>query len=63
MPRGRDVFWPLDALREVCPDALLVGGHHHRRQIYRGVQVVGALAGPLVFGEEDLRPGYLVLEL
>lgn len=63
MPRGRDVFWPLDALREVCPDALLLAGHYHTRQVYRGVQIVGAIGGALTFGEEGNRPGFLEVTL
>jgi DNA repair exonuclease SbcCD nuclease subunit len=60
--RGRDVFWPLGTLRERLPDALLVGGHYHRRQVYEGVQIVGSLCR-LTHGEEQNRPGYLVVEV
>lgn len=62
MPRGRDVFWPLQALRERCPDALLVGGHYHAAQVYQGVHIVGS-AVRLRFDEKDNEPGFLVLEV
>lgn len=62
MPRGRDVFWPLEALRERFPGALLVGGHYHAAQEYQGVHIVGS-AARLRFDERDNEPGYLVLEV
>ncbi len=60
--RGREVFWPLDAIREHAPDALLVGGHYHRRQVYEGVNIVGSLAR-LTHGEEDHEPGFMTIEV
>ena len=62
MPRGREVFWPLAAIREKWPNALLVAGHYHRRQLYAGVYVVGALER-LTFGEENYEPGFLVIDV
>jgi DNA repair exonuclease SbcCD nuclease subunit len=44
MPRGRNVFWPLDAIKACWPQAVLVGGHYHEAQIFRGVHVIGSLA-------------------
>lgn len=62
MPRGRDVMWPLDALNECFPDALLVGGHYHRACVHNGVHIVGA---PVRFthGEESNSPGFMVVEV
>lgn len=62
MPRGRSVDWPLEELAKRVPDALLLGGHYHRRQVFEGVQVIGA-AARLTFGEEGNDPGYLVVEV
>jgi hypothetical protein len=50
-PRGRDVFWPTEVLRELYPDALLVGGHYHTPQVFDGVHIVGS-AVCLRFGDE-----------
>lgn len=62
MPRGRDVFWPLEALRECLPDALLLGGHYHTRQVFEGVHIIGS-AVRLRFDEKDNNPGFTVVEL
>jgi len=62
MPRGRDVFWPLDEIRKQLPGALLIGGHYHRRQVYEGLQIVGSLER-LTLGEEHNSPGYLICEV
>ena len=63
MPRGRDVFFPLDAAREVFGDrALLLNGHYHRGQVFEGIHIPGSLER-LTFGEADHDPGYLVLEV
>ncbi len=62
MPRGRDVFWPLDALREHLPDALLLAGHYHKRQTFKGVQIIGTLER-LSFGEEGETKGWLIIEV
>jgi DNA repair exonuclease SbcCD nuclease subunit len=61
MPRGRDVFWPLDALKECWPNATLIGGHYHERQNYKGINIIGSLAR-LAFGEEDNDPAFAVVE-
>jgi len=62
MAKGRPVFWPTDALREHLPDALLLGGHLHRRQVIGDVQIVGSLER-LAFDEEHNQPGYLQIEM
>ncbi len=62
MARGRNVYWPLDALAKCMPDAMLIGGHYHERQSFKDVQIVGSLAR-LRMNEGDLDPGYLVLEV
>jgi DNA repair exonuclease SbcCD nuclease subunit len=62
MPRGRDVFLPVAAIRERWPDAVVCNGHYHRRQVFDGVHVPGSLAR-LTFGEEHNSPGYLVVEV
>ena len=62
MPRGRDVYWPLKALRECFPNAFLVGGHYHTPQVFEGVHVVGSGAR-LRFDEKDNEVGFMVLEV
>lgn len=59
MPRGRDVFFPIDLVRKRWPNALMANGHYHRQQVYNGVHIPGSLA-VLTRGELGNRPGYLV---
>ncbi len=61
MPRGREVLWPLDELTKWFPRATLVGGHYHKAQEYKGVNIVGSLAR-LTHGEEKHEPSMLLLE-
>lgn len=64
MARGRDVFFPIDAATKCAPagsKVLLMNGHYHRQQVYRGVHVPGSLAR-LRFDEESHDPGYLVID-
>lgn len=60
-PRGREVFFPIDKAKKMFPNAVLVNGHVHRRQVHRGVHVVGSLV-PLTKGEVGNEPGFLVVE-
>ena len=62
MARGREVFWPLDALKKKWPSATLIGGHYHKSQLYRGVNIIGSLAR-LRHDEEDHDPTLMILEL
>jgi len=62
MPRGRDVFWPTDAIRERFPNSAMVGGHIHTPQQYDGVHIIGSLAR-LRFPECDNETGYMVMEV
>lgn len=57
-PRGRSVFFPIDEAKRLFPDAVLVNGHIHERQTYRGVEVVGSLVN-LTKGEIGNRAGFL----
>lgn len=65
MPRGRDIVLPDGMLRSRAAPTLVLQGHYHRRQVFRGngvpVHVVGSLA-QLNFGEEDNAPGFLDIE-
>lgn len=61
-PRGRDVFWPLDELDRLFPDAVLVAAHFHKPQVFGRVQVVGSLCN-LTRAEIGNVPGYLVIDL
>jgi DNA repair exonuclease SbcCD nuclease subunit len=63
MARGRSTFWPVaEILARFGDRALMVGGHYHRRQVHRGVQIAGSLER-LSFADGTTAPGYLVLEL
>ena len=57
MPRGRDVFWPVEELEKLYPDAILIGGHYHRQQDKEGIHIIGA-PGDFTFGDER-KPGDL----
>jgi DNA repair exonuclease SbcCD nuclease subunit len=61
MPRGRDVFLPLAEIRKRWPDAVIVNGHYHKRQTFKGIEVTGSLER-LTFGEQENNPGFLILE-
>lgn len=62
LARGRDVFFPIDTVREVFGDrAVMLNGHYHERQVYRGVRIPGSLER-LTFGERGT-PGYLIVEI
>jgi hypothetical protein len=62
MARGRAIEWPIAAIKEYWPDAIMVGGHYHRQQTCNGVIFPGSLAR-LGFDEETNEPGYLILEV
>lgn len=62
MARGRDVFWPVEALNRKWPDATLVGGHYHHSQDFNGVHIIGSLAR-LRHDEEEHDPALMVLNL
>jgi hypothetical protein len=59
MPRGRDVFWPIEEIAACWPNALKVGAHYHRRQVFRGVHLPGSLCR-LMQVEASNEPSYLV---
>lgn len=62
MPRGRDVFFPLAAVKKRFPKALMLNGHYHTRQTFNGIVIPGSLER-LTFGEEKNEPGYLIVEV
>jgi len=62
MARGRDVFLPLDALRDMHPNAVICNGHYHAPQEYRGVHVVGSLVR-VRFDEAHNETGYTILAI
>jgi DNA repair exonuclease SbcCD nuclease subunit len=61
MPRGREVFWPVDKIKACLPQALAIGGHYHKAQFYKGVEIIGSSAR-LNFAEEDSEPRLLVAD-
>lgn len=62
MPRGRDVFWPLDTLDRLLPGVPLFGGHYHQAQEFKGVRIIGAPAR-FTFGEEASEPRFMLVDL
>jgi hypothetical protein len=56
------VFFPISTVRKRWPKAVMMNGHYHERQNYRGVQVPGSLVR-LTHSEEKNDPGFLVLEV
>jgi DNA repair exonuclease SbcCD nuclease subunit len=62
MARGRDIFFPLEAVEECYPKALLFNGHYHERQVFKRINIPGSLLR-LTHGEETNNPGFLVVEL
>lgn len=63
MPRGREVFLPLDAIGETYRDrALVMNGHYHKQQVFKGIHIPGSLER-LTFGELTYGPpAYLWVE-
>lgn len=61
MARGRDVFYPVEAIEMAAPNAFMECGHYHERQTYRGVYIPGSLCR-LSFGEQHNTPGYTIVE-
>ncbi len=63
LARGGSVYWPTEAIEKAFGGrALMVGGHYHEAGNCRGVHLAGSLAR-LTFGEANLKPGFLELEL
>lgn len=54
--RGRDVFFPVAEV--AATGAVLINGHYHRRQTYRGVEIPGSLAR-LTRADVANNPGFL----
>jgi DNA repair exonuclease SbcCD nuclease subunit len=61
MPRGRDVFLPLAEIQRHEP-IMILSGHYHTPQYFKGVHVVGSLARLTASAKND-KPGYLVVEI
>lgn len=63
MPRGRGMPFPFEAIAERDERRLLMlNGHFHEQQVFRGVHIPGALER-LTFGEQHHSPGWLVVEV
>lgn len=66
MGRGREKVFPLEAVAELWPKAVLLNGHYHRVHAdptrTGPVLIPGSLAR-LTFGEQANTPGFLVLAL
>jgi hypothetical protein len=62
MPRGRDIIFPREVLRQLLPSAFLANGHYHKMQVHDGVHIPGSLAR-LTFGAVDHKPGFMIVEV
>lgn len=62
MPRGRDVFLPVDAVRSAFPEAVIVNGHYHRAQVFRGVYLPGSIVN-LTKADANHTPGFLEIDI
>lgn len=62
MPRGRDVFLPVKEIREAWPNAVILNGHYHTKQVFNGVHLPGSLCR-LMQVEADNEPSYAVMDL
>jgi hypothetical protein len=62
MARGRDVMFPLERVLQLFPRAILLNGHYHEQQVFRGIRIPGSLLR-LTHSEEEHEKGFLILEL
>lgn len=62
MARGRDVFLPVNHLRDLFPGCTIFNGHYHTAQTFNGVHIPGSLIR-LTKGEIGNVPGYLIANL
>lgn len=62
MPRGRDIMFPIETVQELFPKVVMMNGHYHTKQTYRGVHIPGSLMR-LTHGEEENEPGFMVIEI
>lgn len=62
MARGRNVVLPVAEAKRLFPGVLVLNGHFHKRQVFNGVQIVGALSRH-THGEEDHEPGFLIIDV
>jgi DNA repair exonuclease SbcCD nuclease subunit len=62
MARGREVFWPIDAVRKRWPQAVCIGGHYHRAQEFKTIHIAGSLCR-LRHDEEENNPSLMVIDV
>lgn len=66
MPRGRDVVFPRECF-SLADKVVLLNGHYHRQQTHErpGFVPLSIPGSParFTFGEQDNRPGYLIVEV
>lgn len=62
MPRGRDVWFPIDEVRERWPRATCLNGHYHEATTFNGIIIPGSLER-LTHGEESNEPGFVVVDV
>jgi DNA repair exonuclease SbcCD nuclease subunit len=66
MARGRNVRFPREQLvglaKEYGVKLLMLNGHYHERQCFRGIHIPGSLER-LTFGEANNHPGFLIVEV
>lgn len=62
MPRGRDVFLPVEFLQKRLPGCVITNGHYHQAQTFNGVHIPGSLVR-LTQNEIGNVPGYLIVDV
>jgi len=60
--RGREVYWPTDAIKKKWPGCVMIGAHYHNAQEFDDVHIIGSLAR-LRHDEESHNPSVMVLNL
>jgi DNA repair exonuclease SbcCD nuclease subunit len=61
--RGRDVWLPIDAIRERWPDAIVMNGHYHGRYVAQGDVLIPGSPARFTHGEAGNSPGCMIVEV
>ena len=61
-PRGRDLFFPIEEVQRLFPNATMIAGHYHTPQVFQGVHIPGSLAR-LTLADCSNQPGFLEIDV